>query len=157
RDALLGERTVGMHRAHGAGKLAHQQEELDGEHLQLFAAQLAVGELEPERVTTEGPAGLDARYHVPDELLPGHNLGHRFLLAAAVSGLMVLLSEVESMLSVRPGLPIPRAVERPHSPPDREELALRIHLARDAMAQLIEKRALETVGEEHAGVSQNER
>src|SRR5262245_35080747 len=63
----------------------------------------------------------------------------------------------ESMPSVRPGLPIPRAVERSHSPTDREELALRIHLAGDAMAQLIEERALETVGEEHAGVSQNER
>src|SRR5262249_18291060 len=59
--------------------------------------------------------------------------------------------------SVRPGLLVPGAIERRHSPADREELALRVHLAGDAMAQLIEERALETVGEEHAGVSQNER
>src|SRR5262249_6710038 len=58
--------------------------------------------------------------------------------------------------SVRPGLLVPGAIERRHSPADREELALRVHLAGDAMAQLIEERALETVGEEHAGVSQNE-
>src|SRR5262245_43766579 len=59
--------------------------------------------------------------------------------------------------SVRPGLPVPRAIERLHAAPDREELALRVHLAGDAVAQLIEERALETVGEEHAGVTQNER
>ena len=68
-----------MHRAHGAGELAHLQEELDGEELQLLAAQLAVGELEPERVTAEGPPGLDARDQIPDEGLGGQNLAHRFL------------------------------------------------------------------------------
>src|SRR5262245_62461365 len=156
RDALLGEWTVGVHGAHGAGKLTHLQEELDCEHLQLFAAQLAVGELEPERVTTEGAAGPDACGQIADEVLGGQNFGYRILLAPAVTEL-ALRSASESMPSVRPGRPIPGAVERPHSPTDREELALRIHLAGDAMAQLIEERALETVGEEHAGVSQNER
>src|SRR5262249_49080847 len=65
-----------VHRADGAGKLAHLQEELDGEHLELLAAQLAVGELEPERVTTEGPAALDARDQISDEILGGQNLAH---------------------------------------------------------------------------------
>ena len=73
-----------MHRAHGARELAHLQEELDGEELQLLAAQLAVGELEPERVTAEGPPGLDARDEILDEGLGGQNLAHRFLLTTCV-------------------------------------------------------------------------
>jgi hypothetical protein len=59
--ALLGERTVGVHRAHGAREFAYLQEELNGEDLQLLAAQFAVGEREPERVAAEGPTGFDAR------------------------------------------------------------------------------------------------
>ena len=65
-----------MHRAHGAGELAHLQEELDGEALQLLAAELAVGEREPERVSTEGPPGLDTRDQILDEGLGGQNLAH---------------------------------------------------------------------------------
>src|SRR5262249_1713336 len=121
------------------------QEELDGEQLQLFPAQLAVGDLEPERVAPEGPPGLDAREEIPDEILGCQNRAH------------LLPPRSPSPGSVRPGLPVPRAIERLHASPDREELALRVHLAGDAVAQLIEERALETVGEEHAGVTQNER
>src|SRR5262249_23173350 len=99
RHALFGERTVGVHRAHGAGELAYLQEELDGEQLQLLAAQLAVGELQPERVTTEGPARLDARDEIPDEGLGGQNLAHRFLVALAASGLAGLFPEYETMAS----------------------------------------------------------
>ena len=43
--------------------------------------ELAVGELEPERVTAEGPPRLDARDQIPDEGLGGQNLAHLFLLA----------------------------------------------------------------------------
>ena len=50
-----------MHRAHRARELAHLEEELDGEALELLAAQLAVGDLVPEGVAAEGPAGLDTR------------------------------------------------------------------------------------------------
>src|SRR5262249_51748158 len=82
--ALLGERTVGVHRAHGAGKLTHLQEELDSEDLQLFLAQLAVGQLEPEWMATEGPPGLDAGEQIPDEVLGCQNLAHCFLLHEVV-------------------------------------------------------------------------
>src|SRR5262245_8052860 len=83
-DPLLRERTVGVHRAHGAGELAHLEEELDGEEPELLAAQLAVGDREPERVAAEGPAGLDARDEIPDEGLGGQNLAHRSLLTTPV-------------------------------------------------------------------------
>src|SRR5262249_2604025 len=93
RDALLGERTVGVHRAYAARELAPLQAELDADHRQLRAAQLAVGEREPQRVTTEGPTGLDAPDEIPDEVLGGQNLAHRVLLARPVS-------ESENMASV---------------------------------------------------------
>ena len=92
----FGERTVGVHRAHGARELAHLQEELDGEELQLLAAQLAVGELEPERVTAEGPPRLDARDQILDEGLGGQNLAHRFLLATRVRAPVWLVCRVAS-------------------------------------------------------------
>src|SRR4029453_3293264 len=59
--------------------------------------------------------------------------------------------------SVRPGLLVPGAIERRHASSNREELALRVHLAGDAVAQLVEQRALEILGKQHAGVAQNER
>src|SRR5262249_33237175 len=59
--------------------------------------------------------------------------------------------------SVRPGLLVPGPIERLHSPADREELALRVRLAGDAVAQLVEEGTLEILGEEHAGVAQRER
>src|SRR5262249_45153138 len=139
-DALLRERAVGVHRAHAPGKLTHLQEELHGEHLQLFPAQLAVGELEPERVATEGSPGFDAREQIADKVLGDQNLAHRFLPG-----------------SVRPRLLVPGTIERRHASAYREELALRIHLAGNAVAQLIEERALEILGEQRAGVAQNER
>jgi hypothetical protein len=40
-----------------------------------------------------------------------------------------------------------------HSPTDRKELALRVRLAGDAVAQLVEESALEILGEQHAGCS----
>ena len=46
---------------------------------QLIPAELAVGELEPQRVTAEGPPGLNARDQIPDEGLGGQNVAHRFL------------------------------------------------------------------------------
>src|SRR5262249_22491516 len=61
-------------------------EELDGEHLELLAAQLAVGELEPERVTAEGPAALDARDQISDEVLGGQNLAHCSSCLSPASG-----------------------------------------------------------------------
>src|SRR5262249_39979080 len=67
-------------------KLTHLQEELDGEQLQLFAAQLAVGDLEPERVAPEGPPGLDAREEIPDEVLGCQNRAHCCLLHEGVPG-----------------------------------------------------------------------
>src|SRR5262249_46208796 len=102
-------------------------------------------ELEPERVAPEGPPAFDVREQIADKVLGPQNLAHRFLLAVWAPG------------SIRPGLLVPGAIERRHTSAHREELALRIHLAGDAVAQLIEECALETVGEEHAGVSQNER
>jgi len=75
-DAHLGERTVGVHRAHAARELAHLQEKLDGEDLQLIAAELAVRDVDPERMTAEGPSRLDARDQIPDEVLGGLNLAH---------------------------------------------------------------------------------
>jgi cytochrome P450 len=82
--ALRGKRTVGVHRAHGARELAHLQEELDGEELQLLAAELAIGEIEPQRVTAEGPPRLDPRDEIPDEGLGCQNLAHLSLLAGRV-------------------------------------------------------------------------
>src|SRR5262249_40539319 len=76
--ALLWKRTVGVHRAHAAWKLTHLQEELDGEHLQLFPAQLALGELAPERVVAEGTPAFDAREQIADEVLGCQNLAHCF-------------------------------------------------------------------------------
>src|SRR5581483_3705697 len=76
---LLRKRTVRVHRAHGARELAHLQEELHGERLELIAAQLAVGEREPERVAAEGPARLDARDQIANELCRGQNLAHELL------------------------------------------------------------------------------
>src|SRR5579862_4486014 len=73
------ERTIGVHRAYRARELAHLQEELDGEELELLAAQLAVGQLVPERVTAEGAPRLDARGQIPDEILGSQHLAHRIL------------------------------------------------------------------------------
>jgi hypothetical protein len=83
-----------MHRAHGAGKLAHLKEALDGEALKLLAAQLAIGDLEPEWVTAEGPPGLDARDQIADEVLGGQNLAHRFPLSRPAPGRVLLVSDV---------------------------------------------------------------
>src|SRR5262245_60673731 len=58
--------------------------------------------------------------------------------------------------SVRPRLLVPRTVERFHSAADREELALRVHLASDAMVQLVEERAFEILREQHTGVTQRQ-
>jgi hypothetical protein len=69
-----------MHRAHGARELAHLQEELDGEELQLLAAELAVGEIEPERMAAERPPRLDPRDEIPDEGLGCQNRAHLSLL-----------------------------------------------------------------------------
>src|SRR6185369_10326998 len=74
--ALVGERTVRVHRAHGAGKLAHLEEELHGEALHLRAVELPVGDREPEGMATEGPPRLDAREQIPDELLRSEHLAH---------------------------------------------------------------------------------
>src|SRR5262245_50291128 len=74
--ALVGKRTVGVHGAHRAGELAHLEEELNGERLQLLAAQLAVGDVEPERVTAEGAPRRDTRGQVSNEVLRGQNLAH---------------------------------------------------------------------------------
>src|SRR5262245_61246992 len=62
-----------------------------------------------------------------------------------------------SSRSARPGLFVPGPIERRHSPADREELALRVRLAGDAVAELVEERALEILGEQHAGVAERER
>src|SRR5262249_35987174 len=80
-QARVGERGVGVDGGDATGKVTDLQEELDGEHLQLFPAQLAVGELEPERVATEGPPAFDAREQIADEFLGRQNLAHRFFLA----------------------------------------------------------------------------
>src|SRR5262245_44539283 len=58
--------------------------------------------------------------------------------------------------SIRPRLLVPSAIERRHSATNREELALRVHLARDAVIQLVEECALEILSEQHAGVAQRE-
>ena len=58
--------------------------------------------------------------------------------------------------SVRPGLLVPGPIERRHAAADREELALRIRLAGEAMAQLVEECALEVLGEQHARVAERE-
>lgn len=59
--ALVGERAVGVHRAHRARELAHPEREWDGEPLELRARELAVREREPERMSAEGPPRLAAR------------------------------------------------------------------------------------------------
>src|SRR5919197_4717840 len=63
---------------------------------------------------------------------------------------------LDASRSIRPGLLVPGAIERPHSPTDWEELALRICLAGDAVAQLVEECALEILGEQHTGVAERE-
>ena len=59
--------------------------------------------------------------------------------------------------SVGPGLLVPRRVERFHLAAEREERALRVRLAAEAVAELVEERALERVGEQLTGVAQRQR
>ena len=76
-DALLREGAVRVHAADCARELAHLQEELDGEELELRAGELPVGDGEPQRVAAEGSARLDARHEILDESFGCQYVGHR--------------------------------------------------------------------------------
>ena len=59
--------------------------------------------------------------------------------------------------TVRPGFLVPRPIEWRHLAAEREERALRVRLAPQPVAELVDERALERIGEELSGVAQRQR
>ena len=79
RAFVLGGRLLAAMRRCGNGWKTNVAQGAHGEALQLLAAELAVRDREPERMTAEGPPGLDSRDEIPDEGVGCKDLAHRLL------------------------------------------------------------------------------
>src|SRR5439155_10004028 len=66
-DALVKVGTARVERAHRPRKLAHLEKELHGERRERGAREPALGDAEPERMASEGAAGVDRGAKVVDE------------------------------------------------------------------------------------------